>query len=67
MMAKTSKFSTACTMLILALVVDFRNNIVGAIDGWDNARATFYGDISGRGTEGKYGCISKFSKFLLAS
>lgn len=54
MMAKTSKFSTACTMLILALVVDFRNNIVGAIDGWDNARATFYGDIQGGETMRKY-------------
>lgn len=41
-------------MLILALVVDFRNNIVGAIDGWDNARATFYGDIHGGETMRKY-------------
>lgn len=54
MMAKTSQFSTACTMLIMVLVVGFHNSIVGAIDGWDNAHATFYGDIHGGETMRKY-------------
>lgn len=58
-------FSIARSVLIALIVI--RNNITGAIAGWEYGHATFYGDISGRGTEGKYECISKFSKLLLAS
>lgn len=64
-MMANSMFSIARSVLIALLILG--NNIAGAIAGWDYGHATFYGDISGRGTEGKYECISKFSKLLLAS
>jgi hypothetical protein len=58
-MMDNSMFSIACSVLIALIVVG--NNIAGAIAGWEYGHATFYGDISGRGTEGKCECISKFS------
>lgn len=44
--------------MVMALIA-IGNNIAGVMGVWDNGHATFYGDLRGKGTEGKYDGVSE--------
>lgn len=54
-----ANFKSSVAFCMLMALIAVGNNIAGVVGVWDNGHATFYGDLRGKGTEGKYDGVSK--------